>query len=246
MRLGKRRRGRLREEGGWAWWLLSDSQERFSPSIGVLKAPWIINGLSLRSHPPSSSSFSSCHCAPFFLFSSLPLHLILSPSSLHLHLSSLLCGFSSISSPPHCLTFCLHSPKFIFALFHSIPASLSSTPCFPSLLIHLCLLSSSVFHLFLSFQSLLPSHPHPLSLEFIAALVHLFIFLFVSSFQYLPPSHLPARLLILSLSLLAFTSVVHLYSPPHPTFHCHWTTFRSSFVHLFICHIPNGFGGNSG
>lgn len=84
------------------------SQERFSPSIGVLKAPWIINGLSLRSNPPIllflfTSLFS------FFPFPSPSFFGTLLPSCVCFHLSPLLfCSLSLFLPPP---------PKFISAFF---------------------------------------------------------------------------------------------------------------------------------
>lgn len=139
MRLGKRRRGRLREEGGWAWWLLSDSQERFSPSIGVLKAPWIINGLSLRSHPPLVLLFllmSLCSLFPLLFppstLNSLPLlpppPPFFPPLWVFIHLiSSSLSHFLPALSQVHFCPFPLH-PRF--SIFNSL-FSLTPYPPLP-------------------------------------------------------------------------------------------------------------------
>lgn len=158
--------------------------------------------------PPSSLSFSSCHCAPFLPFSSSLCSLVSPLSYVFIHLIS-----SSLSHflPP--------SPNFISV---SISTRLLSTPVLPHSFTRLCLLSSSVFHfipLSLSFQSPLPSHLHlPSSLQFIPASVHLFIFLFVASFQYLPPSNLHAQLLILSLLFADLFNSSSLFLPAPPFF----------------------------
>ncbi len=120
-----------------AWWLLSGSQERFSPSIGVLKAPWIINGLSLRSLPPLPSSFSSCHCAPFPPITPQPASLIASISP---PLPPLAVFFFS-----HCLPFCL---QVNFYLFPPLP------------LLHSYSLPASSVHLFLTYSPLFNPYFH--------------------------------------------------------------------------------------
>ena len=206
------------EEGGWAWWLLSGSQERFSPSIGVLKAPWIINGLSLRSH-----------CPPVLLFLLMSLcSLPPSPStyfSLCFHPSHLL--IVSLSAAASQLHFCLSS---LAILPHSLPAAAAAS------------LTSSVFHLFPSSRSLLPSHRHPLSLHFTPASVHLFYLSLRGLFS------IPAYRLIFmpgaSFALLPLPQFI--FIPPHATFLCQITTLQSSFVRFLIYHAPNGFWGKLG
>ena len=205
------------EEGGWAWWLLSGSQERFSPSIGVLKAPWIINGLSLRSH-----------CPPVLLFLLMSLcSLPPSPSTyftLCFHPSHLL--IVSLSAAASQLHFCLSS---LAILPHSLPAAAAS-------------LTSSVFHLFPSSRSLLPSHRHPLSLHFTPASVHLFYLSLRGLFSI--PAY---RLIFMpgaSFALLPLPQFI--FIPPHATFLCQITTLQSSFVRFLIYHAPNGFWGKLG
>lgn len=83
----------------WSWWFderivyvqLSCSQEWFSPSIVVLKAPWTIYGPSLRRLAPSSMLLH------FIRLFSTPLYVLI----------------SSISSALHCLT----SALFLFYYF---------------------------------------------------------------------------------------------------------------------------------
>lgn len=104
--------GKKREEGGWAWWLLSDSQEWFSPSIGVLKAPWIINGLSLRCQPPPRPLLSPrVTPLPFFPFS----------TSLH----------SSVSPVPPSPPVCFHPPHLFLIVSLSEFIFAVSLPPFP-------------------------------------------------------------------------------------------------------------------
>lgn len=197
--------------------MLSGSQERFSPSIGVLKAPWIINGLSLRSH-----------CPPILLFLLMSLcSLPPSPStyfSLCFHPSHLL--IVSLSAAASQLHFCLSS---LAILPHSLPAAAAS-------------LTSSVFHLFPSSRSLLPSHRHPLSLHFTPASVHLFYLSLRGLFSI--PAY---RLIFMpgaSFALLPLPQFI--FIPPHATFLCQITTLQSSFVRFLIYHAPNGFWGKLG
>lgn len=120
---GEERGRKKREEGGWAWWLLSDSQEWFSPSIGVLKAPWIINGLSLRCQPPLVLRFLLVSLHSLFSPSLPPSTLQFLPSLLRP-----LCVFPSTSSLPHCLTFCRRLPSSFlpYSFLHSHSSTFSS------------------------------------------------------------------------------------------------------------------------
>lgn len=178
------------------------SQERFSPSIGVLKAPWIINGLSLRSNPPillflftslfsffpfpSPSFFGALLCVFSFISSSILLIVSLSAASSQVH-------------------FCLLPPQFPL----QFPLLTCSWPTAASQ-VHQFFTYSPIFNLLFHLISI----PSPLVHSSLGS-SFFFIVLFVSPFQYLPQFHLPVQLLLLSLLMQPILQLIFIPPTPH-------------------------------
>lgn len=178
------------------------SQERFSPSIGVLKAPWIINGLSLRSNPPillflftslfsffpfpSPSFFGTLLCVFSFISSSILLIVSLSAASSQVH-------------------FCLLPPQFPL----QFPLLTCSWPTAASQ-VHQFFTYSPIFNLLFHLISI----PSPLVHSSLGS-SFFFIILFVSPFQYLPQFHLPVQLLLLSHLMQPILQLIFIPPTPH-------------------------------